>query len=264
MYELEHIKGALGDDGILVVTIAREAAKNALDTATIRQLDEVIAKAGTNETVRAVVITGAGKVFGIGADIPEIAKAGADRDAMGAMIRAGNATYRRIETLNKPVCAAINGIFALGGSLELALACHFRVASKRVRMGLPEVTLGLIPGYGGTQRLPRMIGQARALELILTGEPIKAEEAHAIGLVNQVTEPGEEVTAAKALLARALKNGPRALEAAINAVVNGMDLPWDQSINIETLQFLNVRATRDAAEGLAAQQENRKPSFKGE
>lgn len=251
------------EDGILTIAINRPAAKNALDTATLQQLGECVDRARDDGAVKALVITGNGKTFGIGADIPEIV-ANASPEDTETMVRCGQAVLTKLERCGKPSCAAINGVFCLGGSLETAMACTFRVANKKARMGLPEITLGVIPGYGGTQRLPRLIGKARALEMILTGETVRAEEAKAIGLVHRICEPGESLSEAKALLKGVLAVAPLAVKAAIHAIHEGYDQDLDDGLRIEADQFKALRSSKDAAEGLNAQQEGRKPEFKGE
>lgn len=261
-YSLLEIDGP-DDDGILTVAVNRPDAKNALDTAVIGQIGEVLQRAEADAAVRALVITATGKVFGIGADIPEILGQGDDQDQLKTMIEQGHRVFRALEQSTLPTCAAINGVFCLGGSLELALACTLRVASKKARLGLPEVTIGLTPGYGGTQRLARLIGKGRAMEMILTGEPIRAEEAARIGLINREVDGGDEVKEAKALLKKVLDNAPIAVRLAMRAISDGLDLPLDDALSLERETFVEVRATNDAAEGLASTQEKRKPTWKG-
>lgn len=251
---------AVDEAGIIIIGINRPNAKNALDTATIADLGRAVERADNDSAVKAIIITGEGKVFGIGADIPEI-QAAESGDGMRAMLENGHAVYDRIERCTKPVCAAINGVFCLGGSLELALACHFRVASKKTQMGLPEVKLGLIPGYGGTQRLPRLIGKGRALALILTGDTIRSTEALAIGLIH--AEADDVIAESKALLGRTLKNGPLAVAAAIRAVVEGVCGDFSTGSTLERQLFTAVRDSADAAEGLSAHGESRPPQFRG-
>jgi enoyl-CoA hydratase len=176
--------------------------------------------------------------------------------------RAGQEAFRFIETMPKPVVAAING-FALGGGLELALACHIRLASENAKLGLPEVKLGIIPGYGGTVRLPRLVGRGRALELILTGEMIEAQEAFRIGLVNRVVAPDALLPTALALLARITANGPVAVALAIEAVDHGYNTTTEDALRLESNLFGLLASTTDMQEGMAAFLEKRKAAFKG-
>ena len=187
MAETSTIRLDRESDGIAIITVNRPDKLNALNADTVSQLDRAVRDVRDDDSVRVVIVTGSGeKAFVAGADIGELSRMG---PIDGVQVsRAGQATFRMIETLPKPVIAAVNG-FALGGGLELALACHMRIASSRAKFGLPEVKLGIIPGYGGTIRLPRLVGRGRALELMLTGEMIDAEEAYRIGLVNRIAEP---------------------------------------------------------------------------
>ncbi len=252
----------LDDDGIVLLTINREEYKNSLDTQTIAELDEILEQVQADDAVKAVVITGAGRVFGIGAHIPEIL-AGKDKAQSKELSASGQKIFTRLERLGKPSAAAINGLFCLGGSFELALCCTFRVASKRARLGLPEVTLGVIPGYGGTQRLPKFLGIARAKEMILTGEPIRAERAFELGLLNELCEAGAEIDAAKKLLKKVLKNAPTAIAKASLAIDKSFELPIEKGLDAEATLFSEVRMTKDAEEGLKSNLENRKPNFTG-
>jgi enoyl-CoA hydratase len=177
--------------------------------------------------------------------------------------RAGQDAFRYLELMPKPVIAAVNG-FALGGGLELALACHLRLASENAKLGLPEVKLGIIPGYGGTIRLPRLVGRGRALELILTGEMIDAQEAYRIGLVNRVVPQAELLSAARALAARMIANGPVALRLAIEAVDHGFNAPSEAALRLESDSFGLLASTADMREGMQAFLEKRKADFRGE
>src|SRR6201994_4072380 len=199
------------------IIINRESKLNALNKATLAELHTALYDAFRSDTVGGVIITGAGqKAFVAGADISEFASFDSKRG--GELSKTGHTrVFDMIENGNKPIIAAING-FALGGGLELALACHIRIASNNAKMGLPEVSLGLIPGYGGTQRLTRLVGRGRALEMILTGDMIAAEDAHAYGLVNHVTDPEKLLPAAEAIMGRILSRAPLALQSAIRAV----------------------------------------------
>jgi enoyl-CoA hydratase len=234
------------DDGLAVITVNRPDKLNALNADTVRQLDAVLREVRGDDGVRAVIVTGAGeKAFVAGADIAELAQMG-PIDGV-EVSRAGQATFRMLEQLPKPVICAVNG-FALGGGLELALACHVRIASARAKFGLPEVKLGIIPGYGGTVRLPRLVGRGRALEMMLTGEMIDAEEAYRIGLVNRVVEPGTVLEAARAMARTMTANGPIALALALEAVDRGMSTTIDDAQVLESRLFGLLASTEDMRE----------------
>ena len=248
-------------DGIAIITINRPEKLNALNRKTMEELDQAIADAGKSDDVLGVVLTGSGgKAFVAGADIGELAKqtplGGRDYSVYGQDV------LSRIETLGKVVIAAVNG-FALGGGCELALACNLRVAAENARLGLPEVTLGIIPGFGGTQRLARLVGKGRALEIVLSGEMIDAREAHRIGLVNRVVAPGEAVGAAVALARTIASRGPVAVKLAIEAVNKGLEMPIAEGFFLEATLFGLVVTTEDFKEGTRAFLEKRKPEFHG-
>ena len=249
------------DDGIATITVNRPDKLNALNAATVREIGAAIGAVRDDDGVRGVLVTGAGeKSFVAGADIAELATMG---PVTGVRVsRAGQDIFRNIERLGKPVLAAVNG-FALGGGLELALACHLRIASSNARFGLPEVKLGIIPGYGGTIRLPRIVGRGRALELILTGEMIDAAEAHRIGLVNRVVEPSELRAAAISLLRKIIANGPIALALALESVVHGETTSSDDALTLESNLFGLLAATDDMREGMKAFLEKRRAEFRG-
>lgn len=248
-------------DGIATLTVNRPEKLNALNAQTISELGEAVAEIATNGSIRGVVLTGAGeKAFVAGADIGGIQFASPLAARHSSQI--GQAVFRRLERLEKPVIAAING-FALGGGLELALSCTLRIASETARLGLPEVKLGIMPGYGGTQRLPRLVGRGRALEMILLGEPIDAAEAHRIGLVNRVTAPGNLLLVAKQILLRILANGPAAIGLALRAVDAGYNANLDEALELESAAFGVAAGTEDCREGVAAFLEKRKPVFTG-
>jgi enoyl-CoA hydratase len=248
-------------DRIARLTINRPEKLNALDRATVLGIDHSLAAAQGDPDVGVLILTGAGdKAFVAGADIGELAS---QTPVEGeAFARAGQAVFNRLEALGKPSIAAING-YALGGGLELALACTLRVASETARLGLPEVTLGIIPGYGGTQRLGRVVGPGRALELILTGEAIEAREAHRIGLVNRVVPPADLLPAAEALARTLLARGPLALRYALQAVRQGLQMTQAEGLGLEAALFGLACATEDMREGTRAFVEKRKPSFRG-
>jgi len=234
---------------------------NALNKATLADLHTAFKAAFKNQEIGGVIITGAGpKAFAAGADIAEFA--GMDADGGRGIARNGQINvFDLIENGNKPVIAAING-FALGGGLELAMACHLRVASHNAKMGLPEVTLGLIPGYGGTQRLTAHVGKSKALEMILTADMITAEQAFQYRLVNYVVGQDELITKAEEILDKILTRAPLAIASAIKAV-NAADKTGVNGFDVEIEEFAKCFATDDFKEGVSAFLEKRKPNFKG-
>jgi enoyl-CoA hydratase len=246
-------------DGIATVTVNRPDKLNALNAATIGELDTCFAELGRDPSVRVVILTGAGeKAFVAGADIGELAAL--DAHAAERLAAGGQDLMRRIENLGKPVIAAVNG-FALGGGCELAMACTFRYASENAKLGLPETGLGLIPGFGGTQRLPRLVGRGRALEMVLLGNMITAVDAMAIGLVNTVFPP-EELADAVRIVAKALaEKSALTLRLALQAVNDGLLVDLDSGCRLEAALFGVAGASSDAHEGCAAFLEKRKPSF---
>ncbi len=247
-------------DGIAVVTINRPDKLNALNGEVLDELDQCFEQIADDPEVRAVVLTGAGeKAFVAGADITQFTRL--DAESAGKFAHRGQAVFNRIESLEKPVIAAING-YALGGGCELALACHMRVASRNAILGQPEVGLGLLPGYGGTQRLPRIVGLGIALELITTAAHIGAERAYEIGLVNKLVEPGEALEAGKKLAGAVAKQAPIAVAMSMRAtLLSGVSL--SEGLDFEASLFGEVFGTEDLAEGVAAFLERRKPGFKG-
>ncbi len=248
-------------EGVLWVTINRPDKLNALNRRTITELDHAVGEAAGDEAVKALVLTGAGdKAFVAGADIAELNTLGPE-EAKEFALR-GQAVFTCLERLTKPVVAAVNG-YALGGGCELAMACHVRVASTNAVFGQPEVKLGLIPGYAGTQRLPRLVGKGRALELLMTGRNVTAEEAERIGLVNRVVEPVELTQAVTEMLGAVLRNGPLAVAHCIEAVQYGMEAPFDDACVLEATLFGLCAASEDMAEGTAAFLEKRRARFKG-
>jgi enoyl-CoA hydratase len=248
-------------DGIARLTINRPDKLNALDRATVQDLDGAIGAAGEDQGVGVLIVTGAGgKAFVAGADINELARHSPLDGAEYA--RFGQSVFTRLERLGKPSIAAING-YALGGGLELALACTLRIAADTARLGLPETSLAIIPGYGGTQRLSRLVGRGRALEMILTGDPIDAGEAHRIGLVNRVVPSGELAGAAEGVARKMLQRGPVALRCALQAVHQGLDMPQAEGLALEAALFGLTCATDDMREGTRAFLEKRPPKYKG-
>lgn len=249
-------------DQIATLTINRPDKLNALNRVVIDELGQALTHLETHDDVRVVILTGAGRAFVAGADIAEIATAAETPAGLQAVAAHGSAVFTRIERFAKPVIAAVNG-FALGGGFELALACHVRVASANAKFGLPEARLGLIPGYGGTQRLPRLIGQGRALQMILTGDQIDAETAARYGIVHEVVSHEMLTEAARSLAKAMLKNGPLALTHAITAVTGGAGLPLDAALALEAEHFGAVGRTADMREGTTAFLEKRAPTFRG-
>ena len=248
-------------DRIATITVNRPDRLNALNAGTVEELEQAFRAVAADEAVLGVVVTGAGeKAFVAGADIGELSRMG-PIDGI-AVSRAGQDAFRFLETMGKPVIAAVNG-YALGGGLELALACHLRVASEKARFALPEVKLGIIPGYGGTIRLPRIVGRGRALELILTGEMIDATEAHRIGLVNRVVPAGSTLDEARGLMTRIVANGPIALRLALESVEHGLDAAFDDGQTLESSLFGLLATTDDMREGMGAFLEKREARFEG-
>jgi enoyl-CoA hydratase len=248
-------------EGIAWLTINRPEKLNALDRRTVQEIDRAVAAAGADGAVGVLIVTGVGeKAFVAGADVAELATQTPTEGAEYA--RAGQAVFDRLEALGKPIIAAING-YALGGGLELAMACTLRVASENARLGQPETSLGIIPGYGGTQRLGRLVGRGRALEMILTGDPIDAREAHRIGLVNRVVPAADLLPAVQTLARTLLSRGPLALRYAMQAVHQGLEMTQAEGLRLEAALFGLACATEDMREGTRAFLEKRKPSFKG-
>jgi enoyl-CoA hydratase len=248
-------------DGIARITINRPDKLNALNATVIAELDDAAGRIEREADIRAVLLTGAGpKAFVAGADIAEIGGQGATDGQ--ARARAGQRMMRRLEQCGKPVVAAVNG-FALGGGCELAMACHIRIASEGARFGQPEVKLGIGPGYGGSVRLPRLIGRGRALELLLTGGMIDAQEAWRIGLVNRVVPADQLLAESTRLLQTILENGPLAVRACLELVDTGLDMGLDEALRVEATWFGLLSATADMHEGTRAFLEKRKAVFTG-
>src|SRR6476469_10962751 len=241
-------------DRVATLTINRPDKLNALNDATIAELGHAIDQIRIDDSIGGVILTGAGRAFVAGADISELSS---QSPVLGkARARAGQDVFRRFETSPKPVIAAVNG-FALGGGCELAMACHVRIASDAAKFGQPEVKLGICPGYGGTQRLPRLVGMGRALQLLMTAEMVDAAEAYRIGLVNRVVPGAELLGAADAMLRQMLANGPLALSSCIEAVVRGTETALDDGINLEANHFALLAGSPDMAEGTRAFLEQR-------
>lgn len=248
-------------DRILVATVDRPEKLNALNAEVLDGLEAAFERAKADASVGAVIVTGAGaKAFIAGADIAELSTMTPVSGRRHAL--RGQAVFARLESLGKPSIAAING-FALGGGCELALACTMRIAAENARLGQPEVKLGILPGYGGSQRLARIVGEGRAMELCLTGEPITAAEAHRIGLVNRVVPAGEALAASRELAGRILANAPLAVGFAMDAIHHGLDLPLEDGLELEATLFGVCASTADMREGMRAFLEKRPARFEG-
>jgi len=248
-------------DGIAFVTVNRPKVLNALNRKTVEELGEALRDARDDAGVRVLILTGAGeKSFVAGADISELALQTPVNGKEFSLF--GQGVMHLLETMGKPSIAAING-FALGGGCELALSCTIRIASKTAKLGQPEVKLGLVPGYGGTQRLARLCGKGMAHELCLTGEMITAEEALRIGLVNHIHEPAELLPAAEALAKKMIANAPVAVKFTMQAIERGMEMPLEEGLFLEASLFGLACATEDMREGTKAFLEKRQAQFKG-
>ncbi len=248
-------------DGIAFITVNRPDKLNALNDQTIGELQHAFDAVGDDDSVAAVILSGTGeKAFVAGADISELVHQTSITARPLAM--KGQQLMDTIESTPKPVVAAVNG-FALGGGCELALACHLRIASDNALIGLPEVTLGIIPGYGGTQRLPRIVGKGRAMELILTAKPIDAAEAYRIGLVNKVYPQAELMERTEKMVRGIMRSGPVAVRFALDAVNHGTEMPLKDGLNYEATFFGLLAATTDLKEGMGAFLEKRPAKFTG-
>jgi enoyl-CoA hydratase/carnithine racemase len=246
------------EESCALITLNRPPA-NAISEQLITEVNAALNSVQTDDSVRAVILTGAGdKIFCGGADLGS-AFSGGDIEQF---IRFGNNVMRKLERFPKPVIAAING-HAMGGGMEIAMACHLRLMKETARMGQTESNLGIIPGYGGTQRLPRLIGRTKALEFLLLGTQIPAAECLALGLVNRLSKEGETLNDAKALARQLGKRAPLATAAIIKAVDEGLEAPMAKSIDIELEQFLPTLRSEDASEGIQAFFAKREPQFKG-
>jgi enoyl-CoA hydratase len=246
---------------IAYITVNRPKVLNALNMATMQELKQAFASAKEDNEVRVVILTGSGeKAFVAGADIGELSQH--TPVSAKAYTHQGQAIIDAIENLGKPVIACING-FALGGGCEIAMACTMRLASDNAKLGQPEVKLGLIPGYGGTQRLPRLVGKGIAMQLVLTGEMITAQEAHRIGLVNEVVPAGELIARAEAIAAKIVANAPLAIQYSMEAVNRGLDMTLADGLFLEATLFGVCCSTEDKNEGTKAFLEKRPAQFKG-
>jgi len=247
-------------DRIATITVNRPDKLNALNDRVIAELGEAIDQVVSDANVGGVILTGAGRAFVAGADISELESHGPV--SAKRLSQTGQEVFGRFESSPKPVIAAVNG-FALGGGCELAMACHIRIASEFAKFGQPEVKLGLIPGYGGTQRLPRLIGRGRALQLLLTGEMIDAQEAYRVGLVNRVVPAAELLAAANEMLRAILANAPLAIANVIEVVNRGYDATLEDALTLEATAFGLLAATDDKREGTRAFLEKRPARFAG-
>jgi enoyl-CoA hydratase len=246
------------EESFAIITLNRPPA-NAISEPLMRELNAALNSVESDDSVRAVIITGAGdRIFCAGADLGS-AFAGGDVDTF---IRFANSVVRKIERFAKPVIAAING-HALGGGCEIAMACHFRLVKETARMGQTESNLGITPGFGGSQRLPRLIGRTKALEYLILGTQVPAQECLALGLANRLTKEGETLNDARALAREIAKRPPIATRLIIEAVDEGLEAPIDKAIDIEIRAFLKSLKTEDAAEGIQAFFAKREPTFKG-
>jgi enoyl-CoA hydratase len=249
------------DGAVAIVTVNRPAVLNAINAPTLDALERVMLDLQSDEDVRVVVLTGAGeKAFIAGADINELAVqapvGGREHSLKGQRV------FRLVETLGKPVIAAING-YALGGGCELAMACTLRIAADTARIGLPEISLGILPGYAGTQRMARLLGKGKALELILTGAPVTADEAARIGLVNRVVPAAALLAEVRSLAANLAARAPVAVRYILSAINDGLEMPFSEACNFEATLFGLVASTDDMREGTRAFLEKRKAQFTG-
>ena len=255
----DFIKSSI-EEGIATLTIDRPPV-NALSRQVMSELDAALDSLKNNPSVKVVIVTGGGSfAFVAGADVKEISAFSSGQEAADVAAR-GQAVIMKIQRLGKPVIAAINGV-CLGGGNELAMACHLRVAGDRTRFGQPEIVLGIMPGFGGTQRLPRLIGYTKAIELILTGDIITAQEAHRLGLVNQVVPQDQVMKAAKDLARKIASKGQVAVRLALHVIEEGRDQTLDEALAHESRAFGKVAETADAKEGVSAFLQKRQPQFK--
>ena len=261
MYVHLDVAGETSVDRTGTITIDHPPA-NALNSQLLDELDAAFDAALADAQVKVIIITGAGQFFVAGADDTEINEVKDDAEAAKALIEKGQNLFLKIERSPKPVIAAINGRFALGGGNELAMACHIRLAEDSVQFGQPEIKLGIMPGWGGTQRLPRLVGKGKALELMLTGMNIKAQEAYRLGLVNKVVPVGSVVREARRMAALISNWSALPIEAILTAVSDGLvENHIEDAMEVELQQFIALQGSADMAEGLAAFLEKRRPVF---
>jgi len=259
MTERQFVKTSI-EERVATLTIDHPPV-NALNQATLMELNEAVDEVIANPEVKAIVITGGGQMaFVAGADISEFPKIESKEQAK-TVSQTVHAIYRKIECAPKPFIAAINGL-ALGGGLELAMACHMRIIGDRAKVGQPEINLGIIPGWGGTQRLPRLVGSAKAIELILTGDAITAQEAFRLNLVNKVVPGGEVLKTARDLAKKISQKGAVAVQAALQSTIAGLQQPLDAGLALEAEEFSKVLVSEDAREGAMAFLQKRQPAFK--
>jgi enoyl-CoA hydratase len=248
-------------NGVSTITITRPEKLNALNRQTIEELRDAFTNIQSNADIRVAILTGSGpKSFVAGADISEFSKLAPHIAREFSLV--GQRTFRLIETLGKPVIAAVNG-FCFGGGMELAMACTLRVAADNAKFGQPEINLGIIPGFGGTQRLPRLVGRSAALELCLLGTPIAAERAYQLGLVSKVVPAADLIVEVEKLAAQLAASAPIAMRGIMDAIVYGEDMPLDQGLDYESQTFGLISSTQDMHEGTAAFLEKRKAIFTG-
>jgi enoyl-CoA hydratase/carnithine racemase len=259
MTERQFVKLAL-EDRVAIITIDHPPV-NALNQATLEELNAVVDEVLGSEQVKAVVVTGGGQIaFVAGADINEFTKLETAEQAQAASKQV-QTLFDKIACAPKPFIAAINGV-ALGGGMELAMACHMRIIGDRAKVGQPEINLGIIPGWGGTQRLTRLVGPAKAIELILSGDNLTAQEAFRLNLVNKVVPGGEVLKTAKDLAKKISQKGALAIRASLLAITSGADLPLAQGLALEAEQFATIGLSEDAREGVTAFLQKRQPVFK--
>lgn len=255
------IKEQLSDKGILTLTLSRPEKLNALNDDVLNALTENFLKAKIDSQVKGLIITGEGKAFCAGADINRLQKANAESGYQFA--KEGQDVFRLLETLNKPSLAAVNG-FCFGGGCELAMSATFRMASDKAQFGQPEVKLGVIPGYGGTQRLARLVGKGRALDLCLSGRFIKADEALMMGLISKVTLNDELLNTADDYLNTVISMAPIAISSTMEVIDRGYDMSLEDALHLEAIHFARTCASADKNEGVNAFLEKRQANFKGE
>jgi len=258
---MQLIESNLDHSGILTLTLNRPEKLNALSREVLHALSEILLSAKSNPDVKALLITGTGKAFCAGADISRLAECNAQSGYQFAC--EGQAVFRQLETLGKPSLAAING-FAFGGGCEMAMAATLRIASVKAQFGQPEVKLGVIPGYGGTQRLARLVGKGRALDLCLTGRFISAETALQWGLVTEVAEAEKLIERATEILTGIISMAPLAIASVMEVIDYGYDLSLTEALHLEAIHFAKTCATEDKSEGVAAFLGKRRAEFKGE